>query len=74
MKKCRFCKLLKRLIGVAVFLYGLLFVVFYFELDGKALFYGVEPFLTRHYESMERKDMTKTQYDVDKYPKYEYNK
>lgn len=67
-------KLLKKLIGVAAVLYGLLFVVFYFDLDGKALFYGLEPFLKKHYDNMERRDMTKTQYDVDKYPKYEYTK
>ena len=42
-------------------------------LIGKALFYGVEPFLCRHYDRMERRDPLKQKYDMDK-PRYEYNK
>ena len=38
-----------------------------------ALFYGVEPFLCRHYDRMERRDPLKQKYDMDK-PRYEYNK
>lgn len=72
MKKCRFGRFLFKLIGVLGAAYALLFAVFYFDLDGKALFYGVEPFLKKHYDSMERRDMTGTQYDMNKYPKYEY--
>ena len=49
-----------------------LFAVFFFDLDGKLLFYVVEPFLKKHYDNMERKDMTKTPYDINT-PKYEYN-
>ena len=47
-------------------------MVFFFDLDGKLLFNVVEPFLKKHYDTMERKDTLKTPYDVDKYPKYEY--
>ena len=50
-----------------------LFVVFYFDLDGKLLFNVVEPFLKNHYDNMERKDTLKAPYDVDKYPKFDYN-
>ena len=53
--------------------YAALFAVFFFDLDGKALFYGVEPFLCRHYDRMERRDPLKKKYDMDK-PHYEYNK
>jgi len=45
---------------------------FFFDLDGKALFYGVEPFLVRHYDNMERKDPLSQVYGMDK-PSYEYN-
>jgi len=53
-------------------LYILLFIVFFFDLDGKALFYGVEPFLKNHYDKMERKDPLKSPYSMD-VPKYEYD-
>lgn len=35
--------------------------------------YGVEPFLCRHYDRMERRDPLKQKYDMNK-PTYEYNK
>ena len=50
----------------------LLFVVFFFDLDGKLLFYVVEPFLKNHYDNMDRKDTLKAPYDINKYPAYEY--
>ena len=50
-----------------------LFCVFFFDLDGKLLFNVVEPFLKQHYDTMERKDTLKAPYDIDKFPKYEYN-
>ncbi len=46
--------------------------MFYFDLDGKLLFYVVEPFLKKHYDGMERRDILKQRYDIDKFPKYEY--
>lgn len=50
-----------------------LFIVFFFDLDGKLLFNVVEPFLKNHYDNMERKDTLKTPYDMNKFPKYDYN-
>lgn len=47
--------------------------MFYFDLDGKALFYVVEPFLKKHYDGMERRDILKQNYDIGKFPKYEYD-
>ena len=50
-----------------------LFVIFFFDLDGKLLFNVVEPFLKKHYDNMERKDVVKEAYDLDKFPKYKYD-
>ena len=66
MKKCG-CSLGKALAALAV-----LFTIFFFDLDGKLLYYVVEPFLKKHYDDMERKDTLKDLYDVDKYPKREF--
>ena len=49
-----------------------LFAVFFFDLDGKLLFYVVEPTLKKHYDNMPRRDMTKMPYEMNK-PNYEYN-
>ena len=47
--------------------------IFFFDLDGKFLYYVVEPFLVKHYDKMERKDTLKdSPYGVDKYPKREF--
>jgi hypothetical protein len=50
-----------------------LFVIFFFDLDGKLLFNVVEPFLKKHYDNMERKDTLAEAYDLDKFPKYKYD-
>ena len=74
MKKLR-KKLLKKLfklLGVVLLVNLGLFAVFFFDLDGKLLFNVVEPFLKKHYDDMERKDTMKSPYDIDKFPKYEY--
>ena len=66
-------KALGILAGVGAAVYAGLFAVFYFDLDGKALFYVVEPFLKKHYDGMERRDIMQQNYDIDKFPKYEYD-
>jgi len=74
MKKCK-CKLgglIAKILGGVVLANVALFLVFFFDLDGKLLFYVVEPFLKKHYDNMERRDAMNVPYDVDKYPKYEY--
>ena len=43
-------KILKKVLFIGLGVYAALFAVFFFDLDGKALFYGVEPFLCRHYD------------------------
>ena len=70
---CKIGKFLLKLLGVFVLLNGVLFVVFFFDLDGKLLFNVVEPFLKKHYDNMERRDVLKTSYDTDKFPKYKYD-
>ncbi len=66
-------KLLIAAAGGLAALYAGLFAVFYFDLDGKLLYHVVEPFLCRHYDRIERRDITKAPYDMDKYGKYEYS-
>lgn len=55
-------KLLKAA-GIAAGVYAGLFTVFYFDLDGKAVYYGVIPFLKEHYDNgVERNDNTLKEY------------
>lgn len=58
-------KILGKIAGILAGLYALLFAVFYFDLDGKLLYYVVEPVLCRHYDKMEREDVTKRAYKID---------
>ena len=67
---CKIGKFFLKLLGIFVLLNGLLFVVFFFDLDGKLLFNVVEPFLKKHYDDMPRKDVLKEPYDMDKFPIY----
>lgn len=76
MKKCRckFTKILGKLLGGLLLSNIVLFIVFFFDLDGKLLFNVVEPFLKKHYDNMERKDvLTESGYDVFKYKKAPYD-
>ena len=68
----KFKKTLGIAAGIGAAVYAGLFAVFYFDLDGKLLYYVVEPFLKKHYDNMPRRDVMGLKYDVDKYPKYEY--
>ena len=64
-------KILSKVLLIGLGIYAALFAVFFFDLDGKALFYGVEPFLNKHYDRMERRDPLKMTCDMDK-PHYDY--
>ena len=70
---CKLGKFILKLLGIFVLLNGLLFVVFFFDLDGKLLFNVVEPFLKKHYDNMPRKDVLQEAYDMDKFPKYKFD-
>ena len=79
MKKCgcslgkTLFKLFLKLFGICFAAIAVLFTVFFFDLDGKLLFYVVEPFLKKHYDDMERRDTLKTPYKIDEFPKYDSN-
>ena len=71
MKKLK--KALLKFCLIFVLLNAGLFVIFFFDLDGKLLFNVVEPFLKKHYDDMERRDTTlTTPYEIDKFPKSDY--
>ncbi len=67
---CKIGKFLLKFLGIFVALNALLFVVFFYDLDGKLLFNVVEPFLKKHYDNMPRRDRLQEAYDMDKFPKY----
>ena len=69
----KICKKLLKLLGIAFLANAALFVVFFFDLDGKLLFNVVEPFLKKHYDNMPRKDVLQDAYQIDKFPKYKYD-
>ena len=66
-------KFVKRALILGGATYAALFAVFFFDLDGKFLFNVFEPFVKNHYDNMERKDMLKMPYDMDKFPAYKYD-
>ncbi len=70
---CKFGRFLLKLLGIFVALNAVLFVVFFFDLDGKLLYNVVEPFLKKHYDDMPRRDVIQEAYDMDKFPKYKYD-
>ena len=70
--KCRIAKFFLKFLGIFFLANVALFVVFFFDLDGKLMFNVVEPFLKKHYDNMERKDTLKSPYEMNKYPKYDY--
>ena len=55
-------KILWPLLKITGLAYLILFIVFYFDLDGKLLYTVVEPNLARRYDKMERPDLTGTPY------------
>ncbi len=70
--KCRIAKFFLKFLGIFFLANVALFVVFFFDLDGKLMFNVVEPFLKKHYDNMERKDTLKAPYEMNKFPKYDY--
>ncbi len=70
---CKIGKFLLKFLGIFIALNAALFVVFFFDLDGKLLFNVVEPFLKNHYDSMQRKDMLQQPYKMNEFPAYKYD-
>ena len=57
-------KVIGRIIKILAVIYGVLFAVFYFDLDGKFLYYIFEPLMVKRFDKMERKDNTQTPYEM----------
>ena len=57
-------RLIKRLFGILALVYAGLFCVFFFDLDGKLLYYVVEPFMKTHFDNMKRRDPHDVPYDM----------
>ncbi len=57
-------KFFLKIFGIAAFIYGLLFAVFYYDLDGKFMYYIWEPLMIKRFDNMERKDVTLTPYGM----------
>ncbi|SFQ43503.1 hypothetical protein SAMN04487928_14612 [Butyrivibrio proteoclasticus] len=55
-------KIIFKILGIFAAIYGILFAVFYFDLDGKFLFYIWEPMMVKRFDNMKRKDNTLTPY------------
>ena len=61
---CTLLRILGKLFGALAAVYAILFAVFFFDLDGKLLYYVVEPFLVKHYDKMERRNPLDMPYDI----------
>ena len=53
-----------KLLGFAAIVYGILFAVFYWDLDGKFLYYIWEPLMIKRFDNMKRTDNTTTPYSM----------
>ena len=62
-KKNKAARFVKKTLGIAALAYAGLFCVFYFDLDGKLLYYVVEPFMKNHFDNMERRDPHSVPYE-----------
>ncbi len=61
---CCLFRVIRKLFGILAAVYAILFAVFFFDLDGKLLFYVVEPFLVKHYDKMERRNPLDMPYQI----------
>lgn len=59
-------RILGKAFAVLAAVYAALFAVFYFDLDGKLMYYVVEPLLVRHYDKMERRNPLDMPYEMKK--------
>ena len=57
-------KILGKILLILGGVYAALFAVFFFDLDGKAMYHGVIPFLVKHYDSMPHRDIMDIPYDT----------
>ena len=59
-----FIRNLFKLLTLGGIVYAILFIVYYFDLDGKLLFRVVEPTLVKHYDAMERRNPLEVPYEM----------
>ena len=52
----RSLRILGKVFAILAAVYAALFTVFFFDLDGKLIYYVAEPFLVRHYDKMARRN------------------
>ena len=57
-------KFIFKLFRIAALIYGILFAVFYFDLDGKFLYYIWEPLMIKRFDNMKRPDTTAMPYSM----------
>ena len=53
-----------KLFRIAALIYGILFTVFYFDLDGKFLYYIWEPLMIKRFDNMKRPEATAMPYSM----------
>ena len=57
-------RFLFKLLKIAIVIYGILFAVFYWDLDGKFLYYVWEPLMIKRFDNMKRPDATAMPYSM----------
>ncbi len=57
-------KFFLKLLKIAATIYGILFAVFYFDLDGKFMYYIWDPLMIKRFDNMERPDATAMPYSM----------
>ena len=57
-------KFIFKLFRIAALIDGILFAVFYFDLDGKFLYYVWEPLMVKRFDNMKRPDATAMPYSM----------
>lgn len=65
-KAPRVLRVLGKVFAALAAVYAALFAVFYFDLDGKLMYYVVEPLLVKHYDKMERRNPLDMPYEMKK--------
>ena len=59
-------KLIFKILRIFCIVYAVLFAVFFFDLDGKLLYYVYEPLMCKHYDNIEgRRNIIDVPYDME---------
>ena len=56
-------KIIGKIVKILAVVYAALFAVFYFDLDGKFLYYIWEPLMVKRFDNMKREDNMGTPYE-----------